>query len=225
MYIYYVNAHEVDFGEIWPVDSCIGGAVPRVLQCVVVCHNVLQCVKVCCSVFSRRSASCHTWMMQCVAVRCNVLQCVAICCNVVQYVSRGAAYTSAHYTLLLCIDTLRRTATQRHTVTRNTTQHHTAPLKFADEVTHMHSHTAPHCNTLQHTAYTYAFTYCFTLDHTATHSTPQMRGVGYSYASRPCLCNIFHIISSQSQLASKFTSQNDCSAHFRLLICIKALPM
>ena len=220
MYIYYVNEHDVGFGEIWPVDSCIGphvwcsrcsascktcmlqcvamccsvlqcvavcsaGAVPRVLQCVVVCLNVLQCVTVCCSVFSRRSASCHTWMMQCVAVCCSALQCVAVCGNVLQCGAvrepRWCIYECALYITLVHRHSATHCYIQRHTVTRNTTQHHTAPLKFADEVTYMHSHTAPHCNTqLTHMH-----------SHTASH------------------CN----------------TQHTSNARCRLLICIKALPV
>jgi len=207
--------------------------------CSVFSRCSASCVAVCCSV-SQRVAVCHS-VLQCVqqaqrlvshlddAVCCSALQCVAVCGNVLQCGAvrepRWCIYECALYSTLVHRHSATHCYIQRHTVTRNTTQHHTAPLKFADEVTYMHSHTAPHCNTLQHTGYTYAFTNCFTLDHTATHSTPQMRGVGYSYASRPFLCNFFHIVSPQSQLASKFTSQNDCCEHVRLLICINALPV
>jgi len=120
-----------------------------VLQCVAVCCSVLQCVAVCCSV------------LQCVAVCCSVLQCVAakFCGSALQPRFVGIV-SGTHSVAVRC-----RQHTLQHTATHATHCNATyAGPQFVDIVSGIQSvavrcrqqlqatHTATHCNTLQHNA-------------------------------------------------------------------------
>ena len=188
------------------------------VQCLVCC-SVLQRVAVCSAGAAPRvTPDCS--VSQCVAVRCSVLQCVAMCCSawaeVVHIWERKTAIVRQGQ---------RDRATERQSTAEGLhTIYYSCASTLCDKLLHSDTlqHATPHSTSqIRGRGHAYEFTYCTTLQHivthrlhmclhillhTATHSTPQMRVGGYSNASRPCLCNFFNIVSSQRQLAPKFTS-------------------
>jgi len=118
-----------------------------VLQCVAAWCSMLQCVAVCCSVLQHlREASLRhpevafTSHDSTISVCCSVLQCVAVCCSVLQCAaspqrSLGAPSRGGSYIPWL-----------------NCVQHNLAIAPPCNTVIRHVTHTAPHCNTLQHTA-------------------------------------------------------------------------
>ena len=134
-------------------------------------------------------------MLQCAAVCCSVLQCVAVCCSVLFFSTYTFIYTCmlffslssrslfqvsfySHTNIrIIFSDCLPRTCERARSLLLSlvlTRSSLLARLFFLERAythshTHITTHAATHCNTLQHST-----AHCNTLQHTATHcNTPQ----------------------------------------------------
>ena len=104
-------------------------------QCVAVCCRVLQCVAVCCNTLQCVLMCCKVW--QCVAMCCSLLQHVAVCCRVWQCVAVCCSVSKESFRRLTRIGWLCKVSVQG--------------------CSRMTTHTAKHCNALQHTTPTDSF--------------------------------------------------------------------